>query len=103
MNLHRLGWKVELRILDVDLAKRLGYARPVSIRDLIKRHHSSLLEMGPLRTVRRVINGGEATEYHLNRKQDVAERLGYADPTNAMKPHCKGVVKRHPLLTAGGV
>ena len=35
--------------------------------------------------------------------KDVAERLGYADPTNAMKQHCKGVVKRHPLRTSGGV
>ena len=29
--------------------------------------------------------------------KDVAERLGYADPTNAMKQHCRGVVKRHPI------
>lgn len=35
--------------------------------------------------------------------KDVAEALGYADPTNAMKQHCKGVVKRHPLSTAGGM
>jgi prophage antirepressor-like protein len=35
--------------------------------------------------------------------KDVAERLGYADPTSAMKQHCKGVVKRHPLQTAGGL
>ena len=35
--------------------------------------------------------------------KDVAERLGYADPTNVMKQHCKGVVKRHPLQTAGGM
>lgn len=35
--------------------------------------------------------------------KDVAERLGYADPTNAIKQHCKGVVKRHPLQTAGGI
>lgn len=35
--------------------------------------------------------------------KDVCERLGYADPTNAMKQHCKGVVKRHPLQTPGGV
>ncbi len=35
--------------------------------------------------------------------KDVAEALGYADPTNAMKQHCKGVVKRHPLQTAGGM
>lgn len=36
--------------------------------------------------------------------KDVCEALGYADPTNAMKQHCReGVVKRHPLHTAGGV
>lgn len=34
--------------------------------------------------------------------KDVCLALGYADPTNAMKQHCKGVVKRHPLETAGG-
>jgi anti-repressor protein len=35
--------------------------------------------------------------------KDVAERLSYADPTNAIKQHCKGVVKRYPLQTAGGL
>lgn len=35
--------------------------------------------------------------------KDVADALGYADHTNAMKQHCKGVVKRHPLLTLGGM
>lgn len=35
--------------------------------------------------------------------KDVAEVLGYADTVNALKQHCKGVVKRHPLQTAGGV
>lgn len=35
--------------------------------------------------------------------KDVCAALGYADHTNAMKQHCKGVVKRHPLHTAGGV
>ncbi|WP_010339928.1 BRO-N domain-containing protein [Sphingobium yanoikuyae] len=34
--------------------------------------------------------------------RDVCLRLGYADPTNAMKQHCKGVAKHHPLPTAGG-
>jgi prophage antirepressor-like protein len=33
----------------------------------------------------------------------VAERLGYVDPTNAMKRHCKGVAKHHPLQTTGGM
>jgi len=35
--------------------------------------------------------------------KDVALALGYVDPTNAIKLHCKGVVKRHPLQTIGGV
>ncbi|MEC4272921.1 phage antirepressor KilAC domain-containing protein [Adlercreutzia sp. R25] len=34
--------------------------------------------------------------------KDVAVALGYKDPTNAIKLHCKGVVKRHPLQTPGG-
>ena len=34
--------------------------------------------------------------------KDVADRLGYADPTNAMKQHCRGVVKRHPIVDALG-
>lgn len=34
--------------------------------------------------------------------KDVAERLGYANATDAMNRHCKGVVKRYPLQTAGG-
>lgn len=33
--------------------------------------------------------------------KDVSRALGYSDPTNAMKQHCKGVVKRH-LPTKGG-
>ncbi len=35
--------------------------------------------------------------------KDVAIVLGYVDPTNAIKLHCKGVVKHHPLQTAGGL
>lgn len=34
--------------------------------------------------------------------KDVCSVLGYKDTANAMKLHCKGVVKRHPLCTAGG-
>lgn len=34
--------------------------------------------------------------------KDVAEVLGYTDTVNAIKQHCKGVVKRHPLSTPGG-
>lgn len=34
--------------------------------------------------------------------KDVAEALGYKDPTTAIKSHCRGVQKLHPLPTAGG-
>ncbi|WP_429499127.1 BRO-N domain-containing protein [Robbsia andropogonis] len=48
------------------------------------------------RDVRTVVIDGEP---HWVGK-DVCDLLGYADHTNAMKLHCKGVVKRHPLSTA---
>lgn len=35
--------------------------------------------------------------------KDVAVALGYADTVNALKQHCKGVVKHHPLPTPGGM
>ena len=35
--------------------------------------------------------------------KDVATALGYKDPKNALKMHCKGVVKHHPLQTPGGI
>lgn len=35
--------------------------------------------------------------------KDVAEALGYTNPNKAMQDHCKGVTKRHPLSTAGGM
>jgi anti-repressor protein len=34
--------------------------------------------------------------------KDVARVLGYADETNALKQHCRGVVKRHPIVDALG-
>lgn len=34
---------------------------------------------------------------------DVCEALGYANTADALKRHCKGVVKRYPLQTEGGV
>lgn len=33
---------------------------------------------------------------------DVAEVLGYSNPSDAISRHCKGVVKRYPLATRGG-
>ena len=34
--------------------------------------------------------------------KDVAERLGYADTSDAIKRHCKGSVIRYPIQTSGG-
>lgn len=35
--------------------------------------------------------------------KDVAAALGYSNHNDAVKRHCKGVVKRYPLQTSGGV
>lgn len=35
--------------------------------------------------------------------KDVCKLLGYKNETDAMNRHCKGVVKRYPLLTNGGL
>lgn len=35
--------------------------------------------------------------------KDVAIALGYANPADALTRHCKGVVKRYPLETPGGI
>lgn len=34
--------------------------------------------------------------------KDVAKALGYKDTTNAMKRHCRGVAKRHPIQDSLG-
>lgn len=49
----------------------------------------------------RVITDDQGEPWFVGK--DICEALGYKDPTNAMKQHCKGVVKRHPLQTAGGM
>lgn len=35
--------------------------------------------------------------------KDVCDALGYVDATTAIRSHCKGVQKLHPLLTGGGM
>ncbi len=35
--------------------------------------------------------------------KDICEALGYKDPTTAIRNHCKGVQKQHPLQTPGGM
>jgi len=61
----------EPRVHDLELAERLGFDRPVNVRNLIKRNSQKLEAFGPLFTVERVINGGKATEFYLNQRQSV--------------------------------
>lgn len=49
-------------------------------------------------SVRGVLVNGEP---HLVAK-DVATALGYSDPTNAIKLHCRGVAKYHPIVDSLG-
>jgi DNA polymerase len=104
----------EPRILDTDLAVKLGYTRPVNVRNLIKRHLPHLSGLGTVFTVKTVSRGQEAAEFYLNSRQalfiitqagtdtaleidgdpwfvakDVAETLGYANPRKAVADHCK--------------
>jgi prophage antirepressor-like protein len=42
----------------------------------------------------------DGTEWWVGK--DVAESLGFKDAVNAIKQHCRGGAKHHPLETAGG-
>lgn len=61
----------EPRVYDILLGERLGFDRPVNIRNLIKRNMDKLQTFGPLSIVERVINGGNAREFYLNQKQSI--------------------------------
>lgn len=49
-------------------------------------------------TVRTIEEGGRV----LFCGKDVATALGYKDPTNALKQHCHGVAKHHPIVDSLG-
>ena len=61
----------ELRIKDIDLAARLEFARPRKIRDMIRRYMTDLERMGTCPAVGRVVNGGDAVEFFLNKRQAI--------------------------------
>lgn len=64
----------ELRILDTELAQRLGFSNPLDIRKLIRRHEESLKQMGVFATVAKTRNpagGRPSNEFYLNRKQAI--------------------------------
>lgn len=46
--------------------------------------------------------GGGDRRLALGCRQRRADRLGYADPTNAMKQHCRGVVKHYSIQDSLG-
>jgi hypothetical protein len=62
----------EPRIRDFDLAERLGFVEPRSIRKIIKRHEAKLLSFGTLPTYRTAsVVGVPSTGYYLNCQQAV--------------------------------
>ncbi len=63
----------EPRLLDLDLAERLGYERPRKIRGLIDRHMDTIIEFGPCPTVGLGIGEGAraADAYLLNEEQAI--------------------------------
>lgn len=64
----------EPRIYDLDLAERLGFERPLNIRNLIKRNEAKLLKFGVLSTMEKTsgVQGGRPTfAYYPNRKQSI--------------------------------
>lgn len=66
--------KGELRILDTDLAARLGFSQARDIRKLIKRYLPELDRMGVRATVAQTSSehgGRPGTAYYLNRKQAI--------------------------------
>jgi len=93
-------------VRDLDLAQALGYGRPVSIRDLIKKKLPVLEQFGNVSVERGHIpmpKGGtkEVTEFHLNRKQAIyltTQALGYR--TDRM---IRNLIKKHrPMLEQFG-
>ena len=48
----------------------------------------------------RVVTGGDGEPLFVGK--DICDALGYADHTNAIKQHCRGVVKRHPIADSLG-
>lgn len=64
----------ELRILDTDLAKRLGFANPLDIRKLIRRHENKLKEFSILKVITKTSSeqgGRPAKEYYLTQNQAI--------------------------------
>lgn len=59
----------EPRILDTDLAERLGFSKATNIRNLIRRHKATLADLGTVFTAKTVNRGQKAEEFYLNKRQ----------------------------------
>ena len=115
----------EPRMLDTDLAAKLGFKRPADIRDLVKRHSVELATYGIIRTAR--INAGKrgrpSFAFYLNKKQALlivmksdtihaeiaraeiisvfkADRHGHLVPVQAAQHVLPEVRRSKPLSTA---
>ncbi|KAB0573121.1 hypothetical protein [Brucella pituitosa] len=75
----------EQRILDTDLAERLGYERPSVIRELIGRKEVELSRYGVCRSVRQTSGakgGRPSVAYYLNEEQALLVCM-FSDTDNA--------------------
>jgi hypothetical protein len=74
MNLHVIDGDTDPRVLDLQLAEALKFARPRAIRQLIERYREELERYGPLHFRRAMVEIGsgalrEVFEYWLNEHQ----------------------------------
>lgn len=67
LTLHTLD--SEPRVLDTDLAERLGMAAPRKVRDIIRSNEAELLSYGTLGALASKSRGQEFTAYYLNEEQ----------------------------------
>lgn len=63
----------EPRVHDLSLAEKLGFDRPLNIRNIIKRNEAKLLNFGILSTVEKIHEGAgrPTSEFYLNQKQAI--------------------------------
>jgi hypothetical protein len=101
----------EPRARDIEIAERLGYARPRNIRDLIERNRAELEAFGPLaprRAAQLRTNGAEhdVDEFWLTEEQSLLvaalSKTEKAAAVRAMLIRCFVAWRRGRLVPAGG-
>lgn len=64
----------DARVFDLELGSRLGFAMPIDIRKIVRRHEDNLLKFGVLATVAKTPGpkgGAPSKAYYLNKKQAI--------------------------------